>query len=69
MGARQFTLDDGGPRWIGFHSDPGAPNGWLAQSYGNPGWTTITGTGFQNEVEEWTHGAWVVSTTDPATPA
>jgi hypothetical protein len=65
MGPRQFTLGDGGPRWIGFYVQVSQPNGWIAQSYQDPGWNTITDTGWQHQVENWTHGAWLVSTVDP----
>lgn len=65
MGARQYTLNNGGPRWIGYHSLATAPDGWLVQSFSSPGFTTIDGSGFQNNVITWGPGAWLVSTVDP----
>ncbi len=66
MGAPQYTLSNGGPRWIGYHSSATAPDGWLVQSFSSPGFTTIDGTGFQNNVITWGPGAWLVSLTSPA---
>lgn len=66
MGPRQFTLTNGGPRWIGYHSSATAPDGWLVQSFNSAGFTTIDATGFQNNVITWGPGAWLVSTVDPA---
>ncbi len=60
MGARQFTLSDGGPRWIGYYVQEAQPDGWLAQSYQVPGYDTINGTGFQGNVAQWNPGAWVI---------
>jgi hypothetical protein len=65
MGPRQFSLTNGGPRWIGYHASASAPDGWLAQSFNSPGFTTIDATGFQNNVITWGPGAWLVSTVLP----
>lgn len=66
MGAAQYTLSTGGPRWIGYHASAVAPDGWLAQSAAAP-FSTIDATGFQNNVVTWGPGAWLVSTSSPVT--
>lgn len=65
LGQRQFTIGNGGPRWIGYHADAGDPNGWLVESADDPDFHAITGSGFQGGAESWNAGAWLVAATDP----
>jgi hypothetical protein len=65
MGPRQFTVGNGGPRWIAYHADAGEPNGWLVESTDEPDFRTVTGSGFQGGAENWNAGAWLVAVTDP----
>lgn len=65
LGPRQFTVGNGGPRWIGYHAGTGAPNGWLVESTDEPNFHTITESGSQNGAENWNAGAWLVAVTDP----
>jgi hypothetical protein len=65
IGLRQFTIGNGGPRWIGFHAGAGDPNGWLIQSEDEPDFRTVSASGFQGSAETWNAGAWLVAATDP----
>jgi hypothetical protein len=65
IGLRQFTIGNGGPRWIGFHAGAGDPNGWLIQSEDSPDFRTVSASGFQGLAENWNAGAWLVAATDP----
>lgn len=65
LGPRQFTLGNGGPRWIGYHADPGAPDGWLLESSDAPEFRTATSAGSQGGAAAWNAGAWLVAAGDP----
>lgn len=65
IGLRQFTIGNGGPRWIGFHAGTGEPNGWLIQSEDEPDFRTVSASGPQSSAETWNAGAWLVATSDP----
>jgi hypothetical protein len=80
MGPHQFQtgcLGDGtwyqGSRWIGyFENSPAQPDGWLVQTVLDCGTkpvlndlSTLGDSGFQRNVESWTHGAWINSTVNP----
>lgn len=74
MGARQYTLTGGGPRWVGY-VDPAdvpplgsaEPDGWSVQALAAP--DTIDGTGWQADAALFPEitgvGAWLVTTIDP----
>jgi len=66
MGASQTGSVGTIQRWVGFHSLETQPDGWLIQADSAP-YTTINTSGSQSNVGSQTHGAWVVSTSDPAT--
>ncbi len=65
MGAQQYTLSNGGPRWIGYHASIAQPDGWLVQSFSSTGFATLDGTSQQFNVTSWGPGAWLVSTFSP----
>jgi hypothetical protein len=66
MGPRQFTIGNGGPRWIGYHAGTDAPDGWLVESSDAPDFRTVTLTGSQGGAAAWNAGAWLVAASDPA---
>ena len=82
MGPHQFQtgfLVDGtwyhGSRWIGYYENtPANPDGWLVQTFFDAGPPVINDlsmlgdSGFQNNVDNWTHGVWINSTVDPTGP-
>ncbi len=63
MGAPQFLVGAGGPRWIGYHADT-VPDGWLIQSDTEP-YDVLTQSGSQSGVESWGPGGWFVNAGDP----
>jgi|SRR5690606_18683075 hypothetical protein len=67
LGARQYTLAAGGPRWLGYYASPGPPDGWIVQANELP--HVVSGTGFQNDVASVPDivgvGGWMVSRVDP----
>lgn len=65
MGPRQATVTGGGPRWVGFCGATD-PDGWLLQATSG-GFDTITDSSAQGGTESLTHGAWLVTATDPLT--
>ena len=74
MGAHQFqttsTFDGGkGSRWIGYYEFAGQPNGWAIQTDLIPtDLSTLDQSGWQYNVEEWNHGAWVKTSVNIAPP-
>lgn len=66
MGARQYTLTEGGPRWLGYYAETGQPDGWIVQAM-TP--DLISSTGFQNNAADSPDitgvGGWMVSRVDP----
>jgi hypothetical protein len=65
LGAPQFIIGNGGPRWIGYYAQATAPDGVLLESSIAPSFHLLTGGGTQSGVEIWNPGAWVVSDVDP----
>ena len=67
MGARQYTLVGGGPRWLGYYAETGQPDGWIVQASASP--DTISSTGFQADAASYPGisgvGGWMVSRVDP----
>src|SRR5688572_7433042 len=47
IGARQYTLNNGGPRWLGYYAETGQPDGWAVQAFASP--DAIDDTGFQHD--------------------
>ncbi len=65
LGAAQFTIGNGGPRWIGYYAQATAPDGLLLESSFAPSFHLLTAGGTQGGVAGWNPGAWVVSDVDP----
>ncbi|MDO9170520.1 MAG: hypothetical protein Q7W29_01675 [bacterium] len=65
MGAPQFIVGAGGPRWIGYYAAT-IPDGWLIQSDTEP-YDVLTQSGSQSGVEIWGPGGWFVNAADPTT--
>jgi hypothetical protein len=65
MGAAQFELATGGPRWIGYYEQASQPDGLLLQASYAPSFHIVTAGGTQGGVAAWNPGAWVVSETGP----
>ena len=65
MGAAQFYVGIGGPRWIGYHAGT-SPDGWLIQSDNEP-FDVLSQSGGQSGVESWGPGGWFVNAADPTT--
>jgi hypothetical protein len=65
LGASQFTIGNGGPRWLGYYDQSAQPDGLLLQSDCTPSFHLLTGAGTQAGVAAWNPGAWVVSDVDP----
>lgn len=65
LGASQFTIGNGGPRWIGYYAQATEPDGVLLESNYTPSFHLLTGAGTQGGVASWNPGAWVVSEVDP----
>lgn len=65
MGAPQFIVGAGGPRWIGYYAAT-IPDGWLIQSDTEP-YDVLTQSGSQSGVEIWGPGGWFVNVADPTT--
>jgi hypothetical protein len=67
LGARQYTLVTGGPRWLGYYAETGQPDGWAVQASASP--DTISHTGFQHDAASFQGitgvGGWMVSRVDP----
>ena len=67
LGDRQYTLEAGGPRWVGYYAHPGQPDGWIVQANNLP--DVVSGTGFQNDAASVPDilgvGGWMVSRVDP----
>lgn len=67
MGARQYTLGGGGPRWLGYYAETGQPDGWIAQAADTT--DTISSAGFQFDAASFPGtvgvGGWMVSRVDP----
>lgn len=67
MGARQYTLNGGGPRWLGYYAEVAPHDGWLVQAGGPP--DTINDTGFQIDAASYPGitgvGGWMVTRVDP----
>lgn len=82
MGPHQFQTGffvDGtwyhGSRWIGYYENtPANPDGWLLQTFLDEGPPVVNDlsmlgdSGFQNNVDNWTHGAWINRAVDPTCP-
>jgi len=66
MGPRHSTIDDDGPRWMGFHFNSG-DDGWIVQSHDLPDFATVTATGAQANAYAFGAGAWLVAALDPVT--
>jgi len=64
MGEAQMGSIGVTQRWVGYHSDPASPDGWLVQSDVAP-YNVIDTADSQANVSAQTHGAWLLSTTDP----
>lgn len=65
MGAAQFYVGIGGPRWIGYHAGT-SPDGWLIQSEVDP-FVVLSLSSAQANAATWNPGAWLVNASDPAT--
>ena len=67
IGARQYTLLDGGPRWLGYYASPGPPDGWIVQA-ADP-FDVVTSTGPQQNAASFPGitgvGGWMVSRVEP----
>ena len=67
MGSRQYTLGNGGPRWLGYYAESGQPDGWAVQAFTSL--DTVSNTGFQNDAANFPGitgvGGWMVSRVDP----
>jgi hypothetical protein len=65
LGAAQFDLGGGQPRWIGYYAQSTEPDGLLLQADIDPYRCIMTAFGTQMGVATWGPGAWVVTDSDP----
>lgn len=65
LGERLTTVTGGGPRWVGLHADPAAPDGILLQADIGPDFYLMRSCGTQGAAESLGCGAWIVRSSDP----
>ena len=65
LGAAQFDLGGGQPRWIGYYAQSTEPDGLLLEANIDPSRSMMTTFGTQTGVATWGPGAWVVTDSDP----
>jgi len=65
LGAAQFDLGGGQPRWIGYYAQSTEPDGLLIEANIDPFRSMMTAFGTQTGVATWGPGAWVVTDSDP----
>jgi hypothetical protein len=69
MGAAQFYVGIGGPRWIGYYEQATQPDGLLLEANIEPYFHIVTNYGTQSSAAGWNPGAWVVTEGAPTAAA